>query len=167
MKYSFFFASILSIATTSSVYAESRIPMPTKTQIETLASHLREASASGQAEILWADARNTASKVLLIISCYPERDVYTYLGNYLAPDSYGPAVFRGVIKENIAMHMDYHPAGHCLTIDRIDNIKIEAKNAISFRAIFISDFSGETRERRYLMVKQPDGAWLFKSPGLG
>jgi hypothetical protein len=58
--------------------------------------------------------------------------------------------------------MEYHPKSQCLSVTRLDDWKMHAKNAFSFRAMFVSDASSEGRSITYLMVKQPEGVWLLK-----
>jgi hypothetical protein len=37
-----------------------------------------------------------------------------------------------------------------------------ARNAFTFRAVYLSEASSESRSINYEMVKQADGAWLFR-----
>lgn len=48
-----------------------------------------------------------------------------------------------------------------MSVSRIDGFKKESANAFQFRVIYQSPQSQETATRRYVAVKQPDGAWLF------
>jgi hypothetical protein len=56
----------------------------------------------------------------------------------------------------------YHPKSQCLTVTRLDNWRMLARNAFSFRAVFVSDASSESVQESYEMIKQPDGTWLLR-----
>jgi hypothetical protein len=126
----------------------------TPVQKEQLYSHLQSVSGSGDLRQAVSEAKPTIEKVLQISACYPNFDIYKYLQPYAAD---GNVAFGAPIAG-----MQYHPKTQCLSVIRLDSWKMLARNAFSFRSVFVSDASGESRSQYYEMIREPDGAWLFK-----
>lgn len=132
------------------------IPKPTEAQMQKLAKLVVNPVVSSEAKPLWDTARDRIAEVLLYESCYPQYGSHSYLGRYVAPGVDPVFVFNDPI-----FRMQYHPKTECVTVDRIDDVKMKAKNAISFRVIFVSDASGETETYTHHLTRQPDDQWLF------
>lgn len=134
------------------------MPTPSQAQVEQLAKLVVSPVISADAKPLWDSARDRIGEVLLFESCYPEFGSYKYLAKYAAPGAEPALAFHSPI-----FRMTYHPKTECVSVERIDDVKLLAKNAFSFRVVFVSDASGETQTNRHSLVRQPDGAWLFRA----
>jgi hypothetical protein len=130
-----------------------RLPHPTPAQIEALQNQLTVKNADGLVSSARQEAWPTIQRVIGFVACYPGYDGERYLGQYRAPNN---GSIWGVMAS-----LHYHPKSQCLTVVRLDNWSMPARNALAFRAVYISEASGEGRDRTYELVKQPDGAWLF------
>ena len=129
------------------------MPSMTETQNQTMHANLLKKvndNAIAQARV---EAKPTLENILTISACYSKFDINKYLTAYsvAGKQDYVTPMFM----------MQYHPKSQCLTVTRLDNWKMAAKNAFSFRAIFVSDASSESRSIFYEMIKQPDGMWLL------
>jgi len=103
------------------------------------------------------EARPTIQKVLAIAACYPNWDIGRYLTAYTTAEKAGPYSQTAPM-----VTMNYHPKSECLTVTRVDNWRMLAKNALMFRALFVSDASSESASVNYEMIKDPDGSWLLR-----
>jgi hypothetical protein len=56
----------------------------------------------------------------------------------------------------------YHDKKKCLSVQAIDDWNMPALNALIFRAVFISDISGETIHYYYLMKKEDEQTWKLE-----
>ena len=102
---------------------------------------------------LYQESRDLVAEILLISSC-----------NFHAPEDQlrrfkAPGASLNFVTTTIRMR--YHPPSECLDVQRVDGWSGKAKNAFRFRAQFVSAQSGESAERYYELVKQPDGIWLL------
>lgn len=133
-------------------------PQPTQVQAMALQSQLN----GGSSDKLLITARNEAAptieKVISFISCYPDWSPSRYLQPYL---------MEGVEHSVLAPMngMKYHAKEQCLKVARMDNWSMPARNALAFRTVYASDVSGESKAYSYEVVRQTDGAWLFKRAG--
>lgn len=100
------------------------------------------------------EATPNIEKILPIFACYPSWDVHRYLAAYSASDKHE---YSGLM-----FWMKYHPKSQCLSVTRVDNWTRTAKNAVSFRAIFVSDASAESKSVNYEMIRDTDGTWLLR-----
>lgn len=128
-------------------------PHPSEQQIEQLVSALTAPGKPDIVQPLYAESRELIGELLLISSCNfhsPEAQ----LSRFKAPG----AVLNFV---TTTIQMRYHPPSECLDVQRVDGWTAKAKNAFRFRAQFVSAQSGESAERHYELVKQPDGVWLL------
>ena len=103
------------------------------------------------------EARPVIEKILEISACYPRFDIGRYLNAYSVAENSGAYGHSAPM-----VMMNYHPKSECLTVSRVDSWRMLAKNALSFRAVFVSDASSESSSVNYEMIKQPDGTWLLR-----
>lgn len=139
--------------------AGARLPAMTAAQLQTLQAHKLSANTDAALTAARHEAWPVIEKVIGVVSCYPEWNPSRYIGQYLAP---------GMNSMEVAapMHtMNYHPKTQCVSVARMDNWSMPARNAIAFRAVYLSDSSGESKSFNYELVKQPDGAWLYRRVG--
>ncbi|MDM0111612.1 hypothetical protein QTI66_05595 [Variovorax sp. J22R133] len=105
------------------------------------------------------EASSNISKLLRIMSCTPQGEYpQRYLNSMAAPGA------NVTLYPPPAGTMRYHPKSQCLTVTRLDGWRMQAKNALQFRAVYTSDASGESSNDTYTFIKQPDGFWLLGSP---
>ncbi len=157
--------AICSLCVASSATSASSLPLPrpTQQQLEGLKTKVANATVPKNAKLLWQSASGTVAKITLILSCYPE-PIDTALLKYVAPGNEhvpGFVFSQGVMDRAAYGGFRFHPKTQCVTVDRIDDVKAEAKNALSYRVVYVSDVSGETFITKYTMAQQPDGAWLY------
>ena len=74
---------------------------------------------------------------------------------YTDPDT-SPGMQTGVM-----FLLNYHKSG-CLDVTRINGIKKQSNNAVSFMVTYTSPQSGESVRKEYTAIKQPDNDWLFR-----
>lgn len=130
------------------------MPHMTKPQLQTLHNQFSIRPHDPAVVRAREEARPVLEKILTISACHPDMYIHQYLVPYWSGQNHTPsAPMAG---------MQYHPKSECLTVTRLDNWRMNARNAFSFRAIYISDASSESRAEYYEMVKQPDGAWLLR-----
>jgi hypothetical protein len=129
-------------------------PMPrmSEAQLQQMRRQLSHKNTDRATFLAREEARPTLEKILTISACYPNFDVDRYLNPYTERGGHGAPM----------VHMEYHPKSQCLTLTRLDNWRMRAANAFSFRAVYISDASSESATREYEMVRQPDGVWLLR-----
>lgn len=138
----------------SSGSTDMSIPRLSPNQSQALQDQLRSKIGDHNIRQAREEAKEELEKILSVSACYSKYDIHRYLSaysvagkqDYLAP----------------MWNMDFHPKSQCLSVIRLDDWKMHAKNAFSFRAMFVSDSSSEGRSVTYLMVKQPEGVWLLK-----
>lgn len=131
---------------------------PSEQQIEQLAMALTAPGKPDDVLPMYEESRNLIGEILLISSC-DFTNPRTQLNRFSAPD----ASLHGFVQTNIAMR--YHPSSQCLDVQRVDGWTLKARNAFRFRALYASAHSGESTQRHYELVKQPDGAWLLGRAG--
>ena len=146
-----------SLSKTNATLAPGRA-MPNMPQMSEPQMHVLHSSLSAKVNdnaIFQAreEARETIEKVMTISACYPGYDINRYLNAYSTGE-------RQHVAPMLAAH--YHPKSQCLTVTRLDNWRMLARNAFSFRAVFVSDASSESVSENYEMIKQPDGTWLLR-----
>lgn len=100
---------------------------------------------------MYQDAKSTIAKMTAYYACGATRTDMAIFSDPSADEYAWQRVTWGV---------SYHKSG-CMSVSRIDGFKKESANAFAFRVIYQSPQSQETATRRYVAVKQPDGAWLF------
>lgn len=132
-------------------------PMPVMSgpQRQAMRSQLAVAVSDRGLVLAREEAKGTIEKVLVTSACYTGFDLNQYLQQYLDPQP-DMGLFSPMVR------MNYHPKSQCLTITRLDGWRMLAKNAFVFRAVYVSEASSETASLHYKMVKQADGAWLFR-----
>ncbi len=135
---------------------------PTEAQILEISHHAASVSTNPSTAALWKSAHSQATLVMLMQSCYGNYDVANVLARYTAPNYRPSDVFHSPMD-----NMAHHPKSKCLTVDRIDDMKATAKNAISFRVMYVSDVSGEGKPMYYEMEREPDDTWLFQRASYG
>lgn len=144
----------------SNALSGAPIMQPTAAQVQALDMQLKTATKDKNLLAARAEAEPTIKKVIGTLACLSTSDVFP--GKYV-----GPYLVEGVSHRVSApmSAMRYHPKEQCLNVARLDNWSMPAKNAIAFRVVYVSGASDESQERRYELVKQPDGAWLFNIAG--
>lgn len=133
---------------------------PTDEQVRAAVRKFTTPAADTSLAELINSARSRATEVVTSQSCYRSYDIYKYLGRYVAPKKSPELVFASPM-----VNLTYHDKNACLSVERVDNFKSVAKNAISFRVVFVSDSSGESKNLNYTMIRQADGEWLFSRAG--
>ncbi|XZG69296.1 hypothetical protein ACTSKR_11595 [Chitinibacteraceae bacterium HSL-7] len=128
---------------------------PSQSQVQAFQSQLSR-PLNGGVKVARDEARDTIIGLLGFQSCYPKNNVYDYVGQYFVS-----TVNVSVAVDSPMEYLSYHPRTKCLTIARIDNWIMPEKNALTFKALFVSDESGKSQLMGYEMVKE-DGVWLFK-----
>ncbi len=101
-------------------------------------------------------AKLRASMVLATQACANKIGADKLLTRWVVPGEMANTVINTPI-----YLLDYHDKNSCLSVSRVDDFKEPAKNALSFRAIFVSDSSGESVTNRYVLVRQSDGEWMI------
>jgi hypothetical protein len=142
--------------TNAALAPRSAVPsMPQMTEPQMQALHSRLSVKVNDNSILQVreEARDTIEKILTISACYPSWDIQRYLNAYTTGE-------RQHMAPMAATH--YHPKSQCLTVTRLDNWRMLARNAFLFRAVFVSDASSESTSIDYEFIKQPDGTWLSR-----
>ncbi|MFT4179540.1 MAG: hypothetical protein QM612_08770 [Thermomonas sp.] len=127
---------------------------PSERQMQQMVNALVAPGKPDEVRPMYEASRDTILEILLISSCNfsnPE----SLLRRFSAPDA-----SLSFVAANVGMR--YHPASECLDVERVDGWKMKAKNAFRFRVLFASEQSGESSQRHYELVKQPDGAWLLR-----
>ncbi|TNH08035.1 hypothetical protein FHQ26_07025 [Testudinibacter sp. TR-2022] len=112
---------------------------------------LAQATPSNNATKLFRDAKPTLEKVLSLIVCRKDDQLrfYTDSSSVGLPTPISPFSY-----------MSKHKSG-CLNVQRVDSIKKKTANAFSFRALFVSPQSEESKFGSYTAIKQQNGKWLF------
>jgi hypothetical protein len=100
------------------------------------------------------EARPFIERILGIAGCSPAPDITRYLTPLSTPDASN--------QRSPMARMKYHPRSQCLTVVHVDGWRIPADDALSFRAVFLSDLTRESSMMQYEMVKQADGGWLLR-----
>lgn len=139
------------LAEKNNAYATGGAILPSVSQRDVIRSQLSTKLMDRDLEAAKNEAAATIEKVMGIASCNDKP--WQYTSQYLHPQSY--------TSFNMMEFMQYHPKNKCLTMVRLDGWKMAARNAIAFRAVFSSDYSGESSARPFLMRKTPEGVWLF------
>lgn len=128
------------------------MPRMAEYQTQTLRAQISTKSGDNALAQAREDAKPTIEKILAISACCPDYTLQRYLAAYSVPE-------MGYYEAPMP-RMQYHPKSQCLSVTRIDSWKMTARNAFSFRAIYVSEPSGESRSIVYEMIKEPDGTWL-------
>lgn len=156
-----YFAAFILSAVAFPVWAQvqnvnTASPEQVRAYVEKFVSH--DGSASLQEKI--ESARDRATQIITIQACYKGYDPYRLLSRWLMPGR-DPALTIN----STMFHLTYHDKNTCMSVDRIDNFSEPAKNALSYRVVFVSDSSGESRNFNYTLVRQSDGEWLILNAG--
>ena len=128
-------------------------PQPSEQQIRQMATALTAPGKPDTVQPLYAESRDLIAEILLISSCNFQTPG-AQLNRFKAPGATLSFV-------TTTINMRYHPQSECLDVQRVDGWTAKARNAFRFRAQFVSAQSGESGERYYELVKQPDGVWLL------
>lgn len=107
-----------------------------------------------------AEASPTIEKVLAMQACFSPSNSYgVYRSN-------GGGLFDGPATGGVHggdYTFTHHDVTRCLNVQRIKDWKASAKNALTFRVVYVSEESGESAEFKYEMQKQLDDVWLFNN----
>lgn len=149
------FSKINSFATSNSSVPTNRSSMPrmSEAQVNTLHTLLMKQVHDQSIAQARAEANSDIEKILRVSACYSDSNPHTVLRQYSLPE-----------KSFFEMPMwrtQYHPRSNCLTVTRLDSWKMLARNALTFRAVFVSEESSESTQVVYEMRRQPDGVWLL------
>lgn len=122
-------------------------------QLAKLDAALNKPIQDAKVSAMVAEARPIIRDVIGRLACLKSFDSTTF-PRFLVPggDKYthGPA--------NSAT---YHNKSLCLAVDKLRDWNALALNAFSFEVIYLAEDSGESVTRKYKLIKQPDGEWLF------
>lgn len=130
------------------------MPSMSDDQARELRSHLMVKLSDRALAQAKEEAAATIEKILAISACYPDYDIRSYLSAYAVA---GSGIYYAPMTS-----MKYHPKSQCLRVTRVSNWKMNAKNAISFSATYVSEASDESSSLFYQMTKEPDGMWLLR-----
>lgn len=134
----------------------------TAQQRQTIYYKLATADASGNAKQALNESTPVLQGFLERVSC---SDVYGMknIGQFITLDA-----AKNVYSFSGAMdNTQYHPKNQCMTVTQVGNITMPALNALKLQVMFVSDASGETTSRFYLLKKQNNGQWLVdKAAGI-
>lgn len=128
---------------------------PTANQKLAIANKLKNANVYGGTAKALVEAAPTLQAFLETVSCsnvYGMENVGRYTTLNASKNKYS---FSGAME---GLH--YHPNSQCMTVTQIGNFTMPALNALKLQVMFVSDVSGESAARAYLLIKQDDGSWL-------
>lgn len=153
-------ATTSSTSSTGSSSNNAGFPEPTSAQITQIQNKLQTAklTLTGNSAIAWAEASPMLQNFISTVACSDEYGMsnigrYTTLNASQITSYY---YFSGAMRS-----MQYHPKDtQCVSVTQIGNISAPALNALKFQVMFVSDVSGESSTRGYLITKQSDGSWL-------
>ena len=133
-------------SSSSSVYVSSQ------TQASVAQASARAKAESQAAQRLFNEAKPQIDKVVALIACGAGSKE---TAQYTDPD-HSSGMQTGVMSS-----LRYHKSG-CLDVTRINGIKKQSNNAVSFMVTYTSSQSGESVREKYTAIKQPDNEWLFR-----
>ncbi len=102
-----------------------------------------------------AEAKTTIQPFLERASC-----ITTWNGSSLNIFAAPGANFGTYSAPNL--RTQYHDRSTCMDVVRLQGWSKPAKNALKFEAVFEAADSGESTKGNYLLIRQPDGVWLFR-----
>ncbi len=102
-----------------------------------------------------AEAKPIIRDVIGKLACLKDFDTTTF-SRYVAPNSNQYHYAHGP-----ASSTQYHNKSICLTVEKFRDWSALALNAFKFEVVFLAEDSGESVNRKYKLIKQPDGEWLF------
>lgn len=135
-------------------------PNLSKSQIERFVSEFSRPLGDAKLEEGRASASQAFIRVIRVMSCSDSAQPAKHFRELLPPGRNGNSHVSPKVT------MKFHPSGACLSIKNTSDWKMLAKNAISFRVLYSSDESDETRTQRLDFMRQTDGAWVLKSSSL-
>lgn len=138
---------------TGTALVEGGFIQPTDAQKNAIASKLKTPNVSGATARALAEAAPTLQPFLETVSCSDAYDMKT-LGRFTTLNG-ADKVFSGAFS-----HTNYHPKNQCMTVTQIGNFNMLALNALALKVMFVSDVSGESSSKGYVLIKQADGQWL-------
>ena len=134
----------------------------TEQQRQIIYNKLATADASGNAKQALTESTPVLQGFLERVSCSDVSGM-TNIGQFITLDA-----AKNVYSFSGAMdNTQYHPKTQCMTVTQVGNITMPALNALKLQVMFVSDASGETNSRFYLLKKQTNGQWLVdKAAGI-
>lgn len=142
--------SVLGSTSTSSNSHSVSIPDSLTTSIQSsIQKSIKNENASIRSMVV--DASPRISEVTGKLACGVD---YSTLGRYSTTNS-KPHPFLPPKRD-----MSYHTGG-CLDVYRVHSWKKLAANSLGFSVDYISPSSEEVVKRNYIIIKQPDGEWLY------
>ena len=70
--------------------------------------------------------------------------------------------------ELVAMaNLQYHDRNRCLDVVRLTDWSKPAANALTFRAYYLAEDSGEAKRQKFEIQKASDGQWMIREIGVG
>jgi hypothetical protein len=112
------------------------------------------------------EALPTVKKILAIHRCVIDYQSLRLLNPFAVPGKvFGADIiadqmtYGRVVGVSPGKSWKYHQKSTCPSIRAIDNWKMPALNALTFRVSFLADDSGEADIRYYSLLKSPSGAW--------
>lgn len=110
-------------------------------------------------QALIQDAKSAIKEVLSIRSCMISGT--EFLGRFVAPGSIAAQFMADPFLPLQRVDKRFHNDGSCMNIDSIYAWSSPSPNALSFSVKYVSAITGQSNEESHLIIKQPDGRWLF------
>lgn len=63
-------------------------------------------------------------------------------------------------------NVEYHDKTRCLDVLRLADWSKPARNALKFRAYYLSEDSGESKRQVFELQKSADGHWMIRDIGI-
>lgn len=118
--------------------------------------NLGESTNSGNLKIAIREAKSTIYNAISTLSCSPENDPPSYLGQFTMPETYPFSTFSSPLSR-IGVNKN-----QCTTVKSISNWEIDENGKIKFTVIYMAADSEKTLRAHYFMQKQQSsGKWLF------
>lgn len=134
---------------------QSGHPQPTTNQRSQLENKLNTVATTGQQAKALTEVVPLLQQFLQVVACsdeYGMRNIGKYTTLNATQNLYQ---FSGAMRNT-----QYHPKSQCMNVTQIGNVMMPALNALKLQVMFVSDASGESTSRTYLLMKQADGSWL-------
>jgi hypothetical protein len=137
--------------------AAPNMPVITPEQKEKIAKALAQRVADERIKAMIAEASPTIAAFVEKLSCIADGHAASALNVYAAPGTNFQMIFYPMVMT------PYHNKGSCLSVVRLQGWSAPARNALKFEVVYVADDSGESAKTHHVVIKQPDGEWLFSN----
>lgn len=135
-------------------------PNATNAQKQAIQMKLINADVKGNASVAMNEARSVLQDFLERVACSDEYGMKN-IGEFTTLNAaQNKFYFSGAMKNT-----QYHPKTSCMSVTQVGNVTMPALNALRMEVMFVSDVSGESDMRAYLLMKQSNGTWLVDKAG--